>query len=102
MFKVKPWPTVITSLLLIVLIHAELSSLFAQPVDLTAAKKEGKVIVYGTVVPQVMDEIDKAFEKKYGIRVLRDPQNQAVKTEIDKTRGASNAEKSLGRTDLRC
>jgi iron(III) transport system substrate-binding protein len=69
MLKVKPSPTVITSLLVLVLIQAQLSSLFAQPVDLTAAKKEGKVIVYGTVVPQVMDEIDKAFEKKYGIRV---------------------------------
>ncbi len=41
----------------------------AQPVNLEAAKKEGKVVVYGTVVPQVMNVINKGFEKKYGISV---------------------------------
>lgn len=41
----------------------------AQPVNVDAAKKEGKVVVYGTVVPQVMNPINKGFEKKYGIRV---------------------------------
>ncbi len=41
----------------------------AQAVNLDAAKKEGKVVVYGTVVPQVMDVINKGFEKRYGIRV---------------------------------
>ena len=59
----------IAGFFLLVFIQAEPSALFAQPVDLNAAKKEGKVIVYGTVVPQVMDKIDKAFEKKYGIAV---------------------------------
>ncbi len=44
-------------------------TLSAQPVDLAAAKKEGKVIVYGTVVPQVMEEINKGFDKRYGIKV---------------------------------
>ena len=69
MLKVKGSPTVIACLLGLVLMQVQLSSLFAQPVDLTTAKKEGKVVVYGTVVPQVMAEINKAFAKKYGIRV---------------------------------
>ncbi len=41
----------------------------AQPVNPAAAKKEGRVVVYGTVVPQVMNVINKGFEKKYGIKV---------------------------------
>ena len=41
---------------------------WAQPVDLEAAKKEGKVVIYGTVVPQVMSQIQKAFEAKHGIK----------------------------------
>ncbi len=41
----------------------------AQPVNVEAAKREGKVVVYGTVVPQVMNVINKGFEKKYGIKV---------------------------------
>jgi iron(III) transport system substrate-binding protein len=41
---------------------------WAQSPDIEAAKKEGSVIVYGTVVPQSM-QINAAFEKKYGIRV---------------------------------
>jgi iron(III) transport system substrate-binding protein len=41
---------------------------FGQPVNLDAAKKEGKVVIYGTVVPQVMSQIEKGFEAKYGIK----------------------------------
>ncbi len=41
----------------------------AQPVDVEAAKKEGKVVVYGAVPPKTMDVINKPFEKKYGIKV---------------------------------
>lgn len=41
----------------------------AQPVNIDAAKKEGKVIVYGSVVPQAMDGLHQAFKKKYGIDV---------------------------------
>lgn len=41
----------------------------AQPVNIEAAKKEGKVIVYGSVVPQAMEGMNKGFEKKYGITV---------------------------------
>ena len=40
-----------------------------QAVDVAAAKKEGKVIVYGSVVPQAMEELHKDFEKKYDIKV---------------------------------
>jgi len=40
----------------------------AQAPDIDAAKKEGSVIVYGSVVPQAM-QINAGFEKKYGVRV---------------------------------
>jgi len=43
--------------------------LLAQGVSLEAAKKEGKVNVYGTVVPQVMTLIGKGFEAKYGVNI---------------------------------
>jgi iron(III) transport system substrate-binding protein len=55
--------------LVIALSQASSPLLLAQSVDVNAAKKEGKVVAYGTVVPQVMDQINKAFEKKYGVRV---------------------------------
>jgi iron(III) transport system substrate-binding protein len=42
---------------------------YAQPANVQAAKKEGKVIVYGAVPPKTMDVINKPFEKKYGIKV---------------------------------
>jgi len=41
----------------------------AQAVDIEAAKKDGKVVLYGTVVPQAMESIFNSFEKKYGIKV---------------------------------
>jgi iron(III) transport system substrate-binding protein len=41
----------------------------AQPANVDLAKKEGKVIVYGTVVPQIMTVIQKAFEDRYGVKV---------------------------------
>ncbi|MBI2987683.1 MAG: extracellular solute-binding protein [Deltaproteobacteria bacterium] len=41
----------------------------AQKVNIEAAKKEGKVVVYGSVVPQAMEGLHKGFEKKYGITV---------------------------------
>ncbi|MGH7784766.1 MAG: hypothetical protein ACREO5_13110, partial [Candidatus Binatia bacterium] len=40
-----------------------------QPIDVAAAKKEGKVVVYGTVVPQAVEELHKKFEQKYDIKV---------------------------------
>lgn len=41
----------------------------AQGVSLDAAKKEGKVLVYGTIVPQVMKLIEAGFEAKYGVNI---------------------------------
>ncbi len=40
----------------------------AQSVNVEAAKKEGKAVIYGTVVPQIMSQIEKGFEAKYGIK----------------------------------
>ncbi|MDZ4347340.1 MAG: hypothetical protein U1E51_33445, partial [Candidatus Binatia bacterium] len=41
----------------------------AQQVNVEAAKKEGKVVVYGSVPPQAMKGFHDAFESKYGIKV---------------------------------
>ncbi len=41
----------------------------AQSANVDAGKKEGKVVVYGSVVPQAMDGLHQAFKKKYGIEV---------------------------------
>jgi ABC-type Fe3+ transport system substrate-binding protein len=68
-FSFKYSLTLIIGACAIVVAHGRASSLSAQAVDVSSAKKEGKVVVYGTVVPQVMDQIHKAFEKKYGVRV---------------------------------
>ncbi|HZA54272.1 MAG TPA: extracellular solute-binding protein [Candidatus Udaeobacter sp.] len=42
---------------------------FAQEANVEAGKKEGKVVVYGSVVPQAMEGLHQAFKKKYGIDV---------------------------------
>src|SRR5262252_11077105 len=44
------------------------SNSLAQPLKVDSAKKEGKVVIYGTVVPQVMTQIEKGFESKYSIK----------------------------------
>lgn len=41
----------------------------AQQVGVEAAKKEGKVVVYGTVIPQVMKLIQAGFESKLGVNI---------------------------------
>lgn len=41
---------------------------WAQAVSVDAARKEGKAVIYGTVVPQVMGQIQNGFETKYGIK----------------------------------
>ena len=43
--------------------------LYAQSVDVDAAKKEGKVVIYAAVPPQTMKVINDPFEKKFGIHV---------------------------------
>lgn len=45
------------------------SNALAQQPNVEAAKKEGKVVVYGSVVPQAMEDLHKGFEAKYGIKV---------------------------------
>jgi iron(III) transport system substrate-binding protein len=54
---------------LFVAISAARLSALAQQVSLEAAKKEGKVVVYGTVIPQVMKLIQAGFEAKSGINI---------------------------------
>jgi ABC-type Fe3+ transport system substrate-binding protein len=60
------------SLLLVLIAGLGLASglpVMAQGVNIDAAKKDGKVIVYGAQVPQAMKPLHAAFEKKYGISV---------------------------------
>jgi iron(III) transport system substrate-binding protein len=57
------------SAVLAILVCIASSDAFAQPANVDAAKKEGKVVVYGSVVPQAMDGLHRAFKKKYGIDV---------------------------------
>ncbi|MGH7797358.1 MAG: ABC transporter substrate-binding protein [Candidatus Binatia bacterium] len=45
------------------------ASVSAQAINVDAAKKDGKVVVYGAQVPQAMKPLHAAFEKKYGIQV---------------------------------
>lgn len=57
-------------LLLLALVTGDLAPYAqAQTVDVEAARKEGKIVLYGTVVPQAMEPIFNAFEKKYGIKI---------------------------------
>jgi iron(III) transport system substrate-binding protein len=48
---------------------AAASGASGQTLDVEAAKKEGKVVIYGTMVPKVMAEIEKGFQAKYGIKI---------------------------------
>lgn len=41
----------------------------SQSLNVEAAKKEGKVVAYGTIVPKVMEPVHRGFEQKYGIKV---------------------------------
>jgi len=59
------WDWVVLSVLLI----AAPVNLSSQGVSLEAAKKEGKVFVYGTIIPQVMKLIEAGFEAKYGVNI---------------------------------
>ena len=59
----------LTAPLLVVIYLALRLPAAAQSVDIEAAKKEGKVVVYAAVPPQTMKVINEPFEKKYGIKV---------------------------------
>src|SRR5437773_11370643 len=50
-------------------IFTQTTGALAQPVNVEAAKKEGKIVVYGSVVRQAMERLHQAFKKKYGIDV---------------------------------
>jgi iron(III) transport system substrate-binding protein len=52
-----------------IVIAALASPVLAQPVNIDAAKKEGRVVVYGSIPPQAMKSFNDAFESKYGIKV---------------------------------
>jgi iron(III) transport system substrate-binding protein len=58
---------VLPSLLVILALFLPASS-HGQSASADAAKKEGKAVIYGTVVPQVMGQIQNGFETKYGIK----------------------------------
>ena len=45
------------------------TTVFAQAVNVDAAKKEGRVVVYGSVPPQAMADFHQGFESKYGVKV---------------------------------
>jgi iron(III) transport system substrate-binding protein len=54
---------------LLALLSLPVPTVQAQPVNVDAAKAEAKIVVYGAQVPQAMEPMHKAFEKKYGIKV---------------------------------
>jgi len=60
------WLVLTATLILPWLAARELS---AQAPDSEAARKEGKIVVYGTTIPNVMAPIHTNFEKRYGIKV---------------------------------
>ena len=64
--KTKIWTILIAAA---VLAGAAIRDASAQAVNVDAAKKEAKVVVYGAQVPQAMKPLHAAFEKKYGISV---------------------------------
>ena len=66
-YRINRWMTIVG--LVVVAAVAAQAEVSAQAVDVEAAKKEGKVVVYGAQVPQAMKPLHAAFEKKYGVQV---------------------------------
>lgn len=62
------WLGILALLFVCVFTHPS-KSVQAQMADIEAARKEGRVVVYGSVVPQAMQELHRGFEKKYGVKV---------------------------------
>jgi iron(III) transport system substrate-binding protein len=60
---------VIVAEVLAVIVFTFAGQALGQSANVEAGKKEGKVVVYGSVVPQAMDGLHQAFKKKYGIEV---------------------------------
>ena len=65
--KINYWATLLVLAVLAAVVTRD--TVAAQAVNVEAAKKDGKVIVYGAQVPQAMKPLHAAFEKKYGISV---------------------------------
>lgn len=59
-------PLAVLTLLISLALPLRLS---AQGLDLDGARKEGKVVVYAVIPPQLMKPINDAFEKQYGVKV---------------------------------
>jgi iron(III) transport system substrate-binding protein len=55
--------------IVVFLLLLDLPTVLAQTINIEAARKEGKVIAYGTIIPQVMDPLHRNLEKKYGVKV---------------------------------
>ena len=60
---------VLVALFVLVLLLSFQRSAPSQTLNVEAAKKEGKLVAYGTIVPKVMEPVHRGFEKKYGIKV---------------------------------
>jgi len=69
MRRVKTLWTICSLLGSLLWLETSLRGANAQVANVDAAKKEGKVVVYGTVPPQAMEGLHKGFEKKYGVQV---------------------------------
>lgn len=56
------------ALLVALVLWAVPTGLLAQEANVDAAKKEGRVVIYGTIIPKVMSLIEQGFAAKYGIK----------------------------------
>src|SRR4030095_779915 len=63
----KKFSNVLSICLTLVLLTV--NELLAQTLEVEAAKKDGKLVVYGTTIPNVMVPIHAGFEKRYGVKV---------------------------------
>jgi iron(III) transport system substrate-binding protein len=64
---IKRWALLLAAVVLGAIIFPH--EIFAQAGNVDAAKKEAKVVVYGSVPPQSMEGLHQAFKKKYGVEV---------------------------------
>jgi ABC-type uncharacterized transport system YnjBCD substrate-binding protein len=69
MLKITIRQVGLLSLVLILSSAADTADAYAQTVDAEAARKEARIIVYGTTIANVMAPIHANFEKRYGVKV---------------------------------
>ena len=67
MTKHHPYRRVGAILVFLLLLNSRI--VLAETTNIDAARKEGKVIAYGTIIPQVMEPLHRNLEKKYGVKV---------------------------------